>query len=165
MKKLKIKISPLRIIKYLYLIVVICAIVALLHDVIIVTGLFILLGKFMGVEIDALFITALLTILGFSVHDTIVVFDRLRENLKSQSRDETFEEIANKALTQTLARSINTSLSTLFTLVALLLLGGASIKMFVLALTAGTIIGTYSSIFTATPVLVAWRKWQEQKRA
>jgi len=132
------------------------AIVALAHDVIIVVGIYAILGNIMNVEIDALFITALLTILGFSVHDTIVVFDRVRENLKDMGREVTFSDVANAALTQTMARSINTSISTLFTLLALLLLGSNSIFFFVLALVLGTIVGTYSSIFVASPVLVWW---------
>ncbi|MFC1599770.1 protein translocase subunit SecF [Patescibacteria group bacterium] len=132
------------------------AIVALAHDLIIVLGIYAILGNVMNVEIDALFITALLTILGFSVHDTIVVFDRVRENLKDMGRDVTFADVANAALTQTMARSLNTSISTLFTLVALLVLGSASIFWFVLALVLGTIVGTYSSIFVASPVLVWW---------
>jgi SecD/SecF fusion protein len=140
------------------------AIVALAHDVLIVVGIYAILGQVLGVEIDALFITALLTILGFSVHDTIVVFDRVRENLKNLSRDTTFAEVANRALNQTMARSINTSLSTLFTLVALLLLGGASIYYFVLALVIGTIVGTYSSIFVASPVLVWWNTRAHKKK-
>ena len=132
------------------------AIIALAHDLIIVVGIYAILGFFLNVEVDALFITALLTILGFSVHDTIVVFDRVRENLKDMGRDVTFKDVANAALTQTMARSINTSLSTLFTLVALLILGSTSIFWFVLALVLGTIIGTYSSIFVASPILVWW---------
>lgn len=132
------------------------AIVALAHDVIIVVGIYAILGNVLGVEIDALFITALLTILGFSVHDTIVVFDRVRENLKDMGREVTFADVANAALNQTLARSMNTSISTLFTLVALLVLGSTSIFFFVLALVLGTIVGTYSSIFVASPVLVWW---------
>ena len=139
----------------------ICAIVALAHDIITIVGIFVLLGKFMGVELDALFITALLTILGFSVHDTIVVFDRTRENLR-KGEYATFGETANAALNQTLARSINTSISTLFTVVALLLFGAASIHYFVLALTLGLIIGTYSSIFVATPLLVWWHDKMEK---
>jgi preprotein translocase SecF subunit/protein-export membrane protein SecD len=141
-----------------------CAIVALVHDVLIIVGIFSLLGYFLGVEVDALFITALLTILGFSVHDTIVVFDRIRENLKLQDREDTLATTANKSLNQTITRSINTSVSTLFTLVALLLLGSASIFYFVLALVLGVIVGTYSSIFTATPVLVAWNKWAKRRK-
>ncbi len=132
------------------------AIVALAHDVLFIVGIYSILGYVFGVEIDALFITALLTILGFSVHDTIVVFDRVRENLKNMGRDVTFGEVANKALSETMARSLNTSISTLFTLCALLLLGSSSIFYFVLALVLGTIIGTYSSIFVASPVLVWW---------
>lgn len=132
------------------------AIVALAHDVLFVVGIYSILGYFFGVEIDALFITALLTILGFSVHDTIVVFDRVRENLKNMGRDVSFGDVANEALTQTMARSLNTSISTLFTLCALLFLGSSSIFYFVLALVLGTIVGTYSSIFVASPVLVWW---------
>lgn len=132
------------------------AIVALAHDVLIVVGIYAILGNVLNVEIDALFITALLTILGFSVHDTIVVFDRVRENLKDMGREVTFKDVANAALTQTMARSINTSISTLFTLLALLILGSTSIFFFVLALVIGTVVGTYSSIFVASPVLVWW---------
>ncbi len=134
----------------------ISAIIALAHDVIIVVGIYAILGVVLNVEVDALFITALLTILGFSVHDTIVVFDRLRENLKDMGRETTFAEVANAALSQTMARSLNTSISTLFTLVALLILGSTSIFYFVLALVLGTIVGTYSSIFVASPILVWW---------
>jgi preprotein translocase subunit SecF len=141
----------------------ISAIIALAHDILFVVGVYAILGKFMNIEIDALFITALLTILGFSVHDTIVVFDRLRENLKNLSRDVTFKDVANQALTQTMARSLNTSISTLFTLVALLIFGSSSIYYFVLALVLGTIIGTYSSIFIASPVLVWWNNKAEKE--
>ncbi len=131
-----------------------CAIVALLHDIFIPIGVFAALQ----LEVDALFITALLTVLGFSVHDTIVVFDRIRENLKYQQRGETFKDVANKSLTQTMARSINTSLSTLITLVALLIFGAPSIFNFVLVLVIGIVVGTYSSIFIASPLLVKWQK-------
>jgi len=141
----------------------ISAIVALLHDVIIVIGLFVALGHFYGVEIDALFITALLTVMGFSVHDTIVVFDRIRENLRYRESKETLRQTANKALNQTMARSINTSVCTLITIVALLLFGAESIRMFVLALTVGITAGTYSSIFIASPLLVWWSEWSEKK--
>ncbi len=140
-----------------------CAIAALLHDVIIITGLFVILGQFFNVEIDALFVTALLTVFGYSVNDTIVIFDRIRDNLIKQEPGEKLEDIANKSLNQTFTRSMNTSLSTLFTLVAVLFLGSPSIFYFVLALTAGTIIGTYSSIFTATPLLVMWSKKYPKK--
>lgn len=141
-----------------------CAIIALIHDILIIVGVFSILGYALGVEVDALFITALLTILGFSVHDTIVVFDRIRENLKLQERNETLADTADKALNQTLARSINTSVSTLFTLLALLIFGSPSIFYFVLALVLGIIVGTYSSIFTASPALVLWNRWVEKKK-
>jgi len=140
------------------------AIVALAHDLLIVLGIYAILGNVLNVEIDALFITALLTILGFSVHDTIVVFDRVRENLKDMGRDVSFADVANAALTQTMARSINTSISTLFTLVALLVLGSTSIFWFVLALVIGTIVGTYSSIFVASPVLVWWNNRAQARK-
>jgi SecD/SecF fusion protein len=138
------------------------AIAALAHDVIIVTGLFVILSQFFNVEIDALFITAMLTVFGYSVNDTIVVYDRLRENMLA-SKGEDIETITDKAMNQTMARSINTSLSTVITLIAVLILGSNAIFFFILALTAGTIIGTYSSIFTASPLLVAWEKWQNRK--
>jgi preprotein translocase subunit SecF len=126
------------------------AMVALTHDVIITLGVF----SIFGLQVDALFITALLTVIGFSVHDTIVVFDRVRENLKgSVVKKGQFAKICNESLTQTLARSINTSISTLLTLVALLILGSPSIFEFVLALVIGIGIGTYSSIFIASPTL------------
>jgi len=134
------------------------AIFALIHDVVITTGLFCLLGIIMRVEIDPLFLTALLTILGYSVQDTIVVFDRFRENLRFQRRDQTLSDLADISLNQTLARSINTSLTTFITVTALFLLGGASIRYFMLALMFGIIVGTYSSIFIASPILVAWQK-------
>ncbi|MBA4336678.1 protein translocase subunit SecF [bacterium] len=132
------------------------AIVALAHDIFIVVGVYSILGYLFNVELDALFITALLTILGFSVHDTIVVFDRIRENLKNMSREVSFADVANEALNQTMARSLNTSISTLITLCALLFLGSSSIFYFVLALVLGVIVGTYSSIFVASPILVWW---------
>lgn len=134
-----------------------CAIIALAHDVLITLGIF----AFLGLEIDALFITAILTIMGFSVHDTIVVFDRIRENLKKQTRNDTFGDVADKSLNQTLTRSLNTSISTLFPLVALYVWGADSIKVFVFALIIGIFVGTYSSIFIASPVLT---KWQERGR-
>ncbi|MBI3109771.1 protein translocase subunit SecF [Candidatus Daviesbacteria bacterium] len=135
----------------------ICAIVALLHDVLLVVGVFAILGKFLQVEVDSLFVTALLTIIGFSVHDTIVVFDRIRENLlKNIGRK--FTEVVNLALVQTLGRSLNTSLTVIFVLIALLLFGGETIKWFVVALLIGIISGTYSSIFNATALLVWWEE-------
>lgn len=139
------------------------AIVALLHDLLFVVGAFSLIGHFFhSVEVDALFITALLTILGFSVNDTIVVFDRIRENLR-RNPGKTFADIANESLNQTLARSLNTSLTVLIVLVSLLLLGGESVRSFILALTLGVAIGTYSSIFNAAPLLVSWQKWVDKK--
>lgn len=135
----------------------VCTVVALVHDVIVVVGSFAILGHFLNIEIDSLFITAILTVLGFSVHDTIVVFDRIRENLKKYS-DLPFEKVVNHSLLQTFGRSLNTSLTVIFVLLALLLFGGQSIRGFVLALLIGIISGTYSSIFNAAPLLVVWHK-------
>lgn len=137
------------------------ALVALIHDVFMVIGAFALLGHFFGIEVSALFVTALLTVLGFSVHDTIVVFDRVRERLRT-SAAQTFEGVVNESLNQTLVRSINTSLTTVLVLVALYLFGGVSIKFFVLALIIGIISGTYSSIFVATPLLVVYQRWKSR---
>ena len=135
----------------------VCAVLAMLHDVVVVIGIFAILGYFFGVEIDALFVTALLTVIGFSVHDTIVVFDRIRENAARRGAPE-FAETVNYSLIQTLVRSLNTSLTVLFTLLALYLFGGETIKNFILALLIGTISGTYSSIFNASLLLVSWEK-------
>lgn len=135
----------------------ITAVLALIHDVMVVVGIFAILGKFLNVEVDALFITALLTIIGFSVHDTIVVFDRVRENL-TKHIGKKFIEVANISIVQTLGRSLNTSLTVIFVLVALLLFGGETIKWFVVALLIGIISGTYSSIFNATALLVFWEE-------
>jgi preprotein translocase SecF subunit len=137
------------------------AIIAVLHDVLVVLGIFAILGLLFGVEIDALFITAMLTVIGFSVHDTIVVFDRVRENIMKR-RFERFDDVVNYSLVQTLARSINTSVTVLITLFALYLFGGVSIKPFVLALLIGILSGTYSSIFNASMMLVIWenREWR-----
>ena len=134
------------------------AIVALLHDSLFVLGVFSLLGHFAKVEVDSLFVTAILTVIGFSVHDTIVVFDRIRENLRRDKGD--FETIVNNSILETIARSINTSLTVLLTLLALLLFGGASIRLFVLALLIGIASGTYSSIFNASPLLVTWHNFK-----
>ncbi|MBI4235253.1 protein translocase subunit SecF [Candidatus Peregrinibacteria bacterium] len=136
------------------------AIIALVHDVGIVTGIFAILGYFLNVEIDALFITAMLTVFGYSVNDTIVIFDRLRENLLRHAESKDFGEITDQSLNQTIARSINTSLSTIIALLAVLIWGASSIFYFVLALTLGTFIGTYSSIFVAGPLLVKWKEWR-----
>jgi preprotein translocase subunit SecF len=141
----------------------VAAIVALLHDLFIVIGAFSLLGHFWGVEIDSLFVTAILTVLGFSVHDTIVVFDRIRENLRLRA-GQSSPEIINNSINQTLIRSINTSLTVVFVLTALLLFGGASIHYFVLALLIGIVAGTYSSIFIASPILIVWHNWEMRRR-
>lgn len=133
----------------------VCAIVAMLHDVAVVVGLAALFGHFFGWEVDALFLTALLTVIGFSVHDSIVVFDRIRENI-GRRRGEPFEDIVNHSIIQTLDRSINTQLTVLFTLTALALFGGVTIRRFVIWLLIGIVSGTYSSIFNASPLLVAW---------
>ena len=133
------------------------AIAALIHDVIIPTGVFSLLGHFYGVEVDSLFLTALLTIFGLSVSDTIVVFDRIRENLKKH-RTEPFAETVGKSLEETFVRSLNTSLTVIIALLALLLFGAESTRYFALALTIGMIVGTYSSIFIASPLLVVWNR-------
>lgn len=136
----------------------IAAVVALLHDVLVVVGIFSLLGHFYGVEIDSLFVTALLTVIGFSVHDTIVVFDRIRENLRRATGHVPFATVVNESLVQTLGRSLTTSLTVLFTLLALILFGGETIRWFVVALFVGIFSGTYSSIFNAAPLLVLWEE-------
>ena len=132
------------------------AIIALFHDVIIVLGVFAVLGEFYGVEINSAFVAAILTVLGYSVNDTIVVFDRVRENLPKS--DDDFEGTVNTSVNNTITRSINTSVTTLIVLLSILIFGGSSIKDFVLALSIGVFIGTYSSIFLASPVLVLWEK-------
>ncbi len=133
----------------------VCAIIALLHDALLVLGVFSILGKLFNVEIDSLFVTALLTVISFSVHDTIVVFDRIRENM-SKRTGEPFGEVVNHSVLQTLGRSLNTSLTVIFTLTALTLFGGVTTKNFVLALLIGIVSGTYSSIFNASMLLVVW---------
>jgi preprotein translocase subunit SecF len=140
------------------------AIVALLHDVVVVVGTFAVLGYFFGLEFDALFVTALLTIIGFSVHDTIVVFDRIREN-RLRHAGEPFGVIVNHSILQTLGRSISTSLTVVVTLTALLLLGPVTIRTFTLALLIGVISGTYSSIFNASQILVAWYEWDANRKS
>lgn len=135
----------------------VCAVLALFHDVIIPTGVFAILGHFLGAEVDTLFVTALLTVLGFSVHDTIVVYDRIRENLLKFPR-ETFEEVVNRSVNQTAVRSVNTSLTVLLVLLATFFFGGESVKYFVLTLIIGVVFGTYSSIFIASPLLVIWNR-------
>jgi preprotein translocase subunit SecF len=133
-----------------------CAIIAMLHDAILVLGVYAILGHHFGIEVDALFVTALLTVVGFSVHDTIVVFDRIREN-QLRRPGESFESIVNYSLVQTLVRSINTSLTVMITLLALYLFGGVTIRNnFILALLIGIASGTFSSIFNASLLLVVW---------
>lgn len=139
----------------------IAAIIAMLHDVAVVVGIFSILGWLRGTEVDSLFVTAVLTVIGFSVHDTIVVFDRVRENLQ-RPHGRTFEETVNYSVVQTLVRSLNTSLTVLFTLAALYLFGGESTKDFVLALLIGIASGTYSSIFNASQVIVVWENRELQ---
>jgi preprotein translocase SecF subunit len=140
-----------------------CAVIALLHDALVVLGLWAIFGRLLDFKVDTLFVTAVLTVIGFSVHDTIVVFDRIRENL-SRRTTETFEQVVNASLVQTMSRSLNTSLTVLIVLTALTLVGGASIRTFVLALLIGIASGTYSSIFNASMLLALWetgewRRW------
>lgn len=139
-------------------------IVALLHDILIPVGVFVFLGRFYGLEIDLLFVSGLLAILGYSVHDTIVVFDRVRENLRlndEAKKVEDFETTVGKSVAQTFVRSINTSLTLLITLIALYFVGSGATKDFALLLTIGVIVGTYSSIFVASPLLVSFYKWSK----
>ena len=134
-----------------------CAIIALIHDVLVVMGIFSVLGWVAGVQVDAMFITGMLTIVGYSVNNTVVVFDRIRENFsKGISKD--FEVTVNSSILETLARSLNTSLTTLFVVLAIFLFGGVTIHYFVLVLLIGVIAGTYSSICLAAPLLVVWEK-------
>lgn len=141
-----------------------CAILAMLHDVVLVLGVFSILGWLADVEVDALFVTALLTIIGFSVHDTIVVFDRIRENLRNHIAP-SFDEVVNYSVVQTIVRSINTSLVVVLTLSSLYLFGGASTRWFVFALLLGVVAGTYSSIFNASQLLVSWESGEFQRLA
>jgi preprotein translocase SecF subunit len=129
----------------------------------VVVGIFAILGTVFNVEIDALFVTAMLTVIGFSVHDTIVVFDRIREN-KARHAGEPFADIVNHSILQTFGRSITTSFTVVLTLLALLLFGGSATTTFVLALLIGIISGTYSSIFNASPLLVVWQEWEDRRR-
>ena len=138
----------------------IASLVALFHDVLIPLGILSVLGKFYGVQITIPVITALLAVLGYSINNTVVVFDRIRENLLRRAG--TYQEIVNNSLNQTLTRSINTSLTTLFVLVAIFFLGGITLKYFALALILGITAGTYSSLFLVSPILVAWLKWRKR---
>lgn len=139
------------------------AIVALLHDLLVVLGVFAILGTWLKVEVDTLFVTAFLTTMSFSVHDTIVVFDRIREMSRRHERL-SFEDLADKAITETIGRSLTNSLTIIFMLFALVLMGGANTRWFVMALLVGTISGTYSSPFIATPVLILWNKWERRNK-
>ena len=141
----------------------VCAIAALFHDVLVLLGVFSILGHFMAVEVDSLFITALLTVIGFSVHDTIVVFDRIRENLLRVSGSP-FAQVVNNSILQTIVRSLNTSFTAILVLLTLLLFGGDSIRWFVVALLIGIVSGTYSSIFNAAPLLVTWHDWDQRRK-
>ena len=144
----------------------IVAIITLLHDILIPLGLFAYLGYARGAELDALFIVALLTILGISINDTIVVFDRIRENLKrneESNHHEEFKDVVGRSISQTLVRSINTSLTVVIVLFALFYLGPAATKDFALTLIVGMVAGTYSSIFLASPLLVLWDNWQRKR--
>ncbi len=137
-----------------------CAVIAMIHDVLVVVGIFSILGWAAGIEIDALFITGMLTVVGYSVHDTIVVFDRIRENL-SRGGGGNFENVVNSSVLQTMTRSLNTSLTVLFVLLALFVLGGSTIHYFTLVLIIGVVTGTYSSICNASQLLIVWenREW------
>lgn len=134
-----------------------CAVIALVHDVFFVLGVFAVLGKFAGIEVNAMFIAAMLTVVGFSVHDTIVVFDRIRENVRKQAKVE-FATVVNNSIVETLARSMNTTLTVLIVITALLFIGGSTIRPFLLALFIGLVVGTYSSIFIASQLLILWDK-------
>ncbi|KKU83529.1 protein-export membrane protein SecF [Candidatus Gottesmanbacteria bacterium RIFCSPLOWO2_01_FULL_49_10] len=140
----------------------ISAVIALIHDLLVVLGVFSLLGHMYAVEVDTLFVTAFLTTMSFSVHDTIVVFDRIREYRKKDDKT-SFEQLSDRALTETMGRSLTNSLTIIFMLLALILLGGETIKWFIVALLVGTVSGTYSSPFIATPVLLLWDRWEKRR--
>ncbi|MDD3862004.1 MAG: protein translocase subunit SecF, partial [Candidatus Gracilibacteria bacterium] len=141
----------------------VAAIVALVHDVLIVTGVAVLIGQIFNAEIDGLFITALLTIIGYSVNDSIVIFDRIRENVITSSKNEEFDNICEKSINETMSRSINTTMTTLLPLFMILLFGSPSVFYFILALMVGILTGAYSSIFIATPTVMLWKKWADKK--
>lgn len=140
-----------------------CAILAMFHDTAVLLGSFSLLGHFAGVEVDLLFVTAVLTILSFSVHDTIVVYDRIRE-LSHKYKNIDYVTLVNQAVTETMARSLNNSLTIIFMLLAMFLIGGETTRHFSLALLIGTVTGTYSSTFTAAPLLIIWDKYFDRKK-
>ncbi len=139
------------------------AIASLIHDIIIPLGAFSILGHYLGYEVDTLFVTALLVILGFSIHNTIVVFDRVRENLSHASANKPFDEVVGESVNQTLTRSINTSLTVLIALIALYIFGGESTQHFILALIIGILAGTYSSVCFGSSLLVTVEKWSKKK--
>lgn len=147
-----------------------CAIVAMFHDILVALGFFAIMGLIRAWEVDALFLTAILTVLGFSVQDTIVVFDRIRENIHRR-RGETYETIVNRSILETIHRSLATQLNAIFVMIAILLFGGATIKQFIATLLVGMLSGTYSSVFTAVPLLVVWERgevghlWQRLRGA
>lgn len=141
-------------------------IIAFLHDVIIPIGVFAILGHFGGVEVDTLFVIAILVVLGYSINDTIVIFDRVRENIsltKEELRESKFEKIVSKSLKETIVRSINTSLTTILALLAIYIFGGETTKYFALAMIVGVLAGTYSSIFLAAPLLITFKKYQDKR--
>ena len=135
------------------------AIIAMFHDAVITMGVFAFLGHFYGIEVNTAFVAAVLTVIGYSVHDTIVVFDRIRENLPKSNFD--FEGTVNVSLNQTIVRSLNTSMTVLLVLLSIIIFGGSSIRSFALALAVGIFVGTYSSIFVAPPILVIWERWKK----
>lgn len=147
-----------------------CAILAMFHDILVATGFFAIMGLIRAWEVDALFLTAILTVLGFSVQDTIVVFDRIRENIPKH-RGEPFETVVNRSILETIHRSLATQLNAIFVMIAILLFGGATIKHFIATMLVGMLSGTYSSIFTAVPLLVVWEReelrqfWQRLRSA
>ena len=139
------------------------ALVALFHDVLITVGIFAVLGHIFSVEIGVAFVAAILTILGYSVNDTIVVFDRIRENLFKRASNRSFDEIINSSIRETAVRSLATSATTLIVLITIFLFGGETIRYFVLTLAIGVVVGTYSSLFLASPLLLTWHKWRIRK--
>ena len=139
----------------------VAAIIAILHDALVVLGIF----SILQLEVDSAFVAAILTIIGYSINDTIIIFDRIRENLKTRRKGETLEDLVNTSLWQTLARSINTVLTVMFVLLALYFLGGTTIKNFVLAMLIGVVSGAYSSIFNASPVWVDLKLREKRKHA
>jgi preprotein translocase subunit SecF len=141
----------------------IVTVVALMHDVIVPAGVFAVLGHYFGVEIDILFVTAMLTVMGFSVHDTIVVFDRIRETLQRNNAT-AFEDTVNNSVNTTMGRSINTSVTVVLALLGLFFIGTGAIKYFSLVMIIGILVGTYSSIFIASPLLVTWHHWSQRKK-